>query len=428
MKPVDPQLREEILAAIDVDAAVALLQRIVQTPSITGGEAAVAQLLAEELRDAGADRVDAPEFAPGRCNTWGVLEGSDDTGKGLLLLGHIDTVHVKGWEQRWADTDRESPYAAAIVDGEMWGRGTSDQKAGVVAIVAAIRALRDAGVRLKQDVATLFVADEESGEHDSGYSDGIKALLPLFADGVLPSASFAIYTEPTTLQVYAAQMGFLTADIIIQGESSYFGTPWLGRDALRATHRLLSRLWEHSDELWQRAQHPLLGRAFLLVTGIEGGGYIAVPGECKISLIRKILPSEDLDEVREELNALLQRAAINDDVHATISYTAPRDHPVGGTPSEVALDDPALHRLRRITAAVRPGKGETQGAPYWSEMSFLQNELGIPAVYFAPGDITTAHTLEERVDVDEFVDAIRILALFIAEHCEIDDNDPTGKG
>lgn len=415
------RVRDRILDAIDPEAAVDLLRRAVRTPSITRDEAAVAELLADALRDAGADRVDAPEFAPGRRNAWGVVEGGDDSDGGLLLLGHIDTVHVRGWEKRWAGTERESPYGAAIVDGQMWGRGTSDQKAGVVAVVAALKTLRDAGLRPRRDVAAMFVADEESGEPDSGYSDGIKALLPLVKDGTLPSASFAIYTEPTTLQVYAAQMGFLTADITVAGESSYFGTPWLGRDALRAAHRLLDRLWEHSDELWQRASHPLLGRAFLLVTGIEGGGYIAVPGSCKLSLIRKILPHEDLDEVRGELDAVLRRAAINDSVHASITYTAPRDHAVGGTPSEAPLDDPALERLQRIAAEICPGKGEVQGAPYWSEMSFLQNELDIPAVYFAPGDITTAHALEERVSVDEFIDAVRILALFIAEHCGVHD-------
>jgi acetylornithine deacetylase len=413
--------RERILAAVDADAAVSLLSEAVRIPSVTGDEAAVAELLAGALREAGAARVDAPEFAPGRRNAWGVVEGSGGDGDGLLLLGHLDTVHVRGWEERWAGTERESPYGVAIVDGEMWGRGTADQKAGVVTVVAALKALRDAGLRPRNDVAALFVGDEESGEPGSGYSDGIKALLPLVEQGVLPSASFAIYTEPTTLQVYAAQMGFLTADITVHGRSSYFGTPWLGRDALRAAHRLLDRLWQHSDDLWQQAEHPLLGRAFLLVTGIEGGGYIAVPGECRISLIRKILPHEDLDAVRGELDALLRQAAINDAVEATITYTAPRDHAVGGTPSEAPLDTPALVRLQRIASEVRPGKGQAEGAPYWSEMSFLQKELGIPAVYFAPGDIKTAHTLEERVDVEEFLDAVRILALFIAEHCGIDE-------
>ena len=415
--------RKRILDAIDPDHAVDLLQRTVATRSVTGEEADVAELLADALRDAGVDDAATGEFAPGRRNAWGVVRGSEAAGDGLMLLGHIDTVHVRGWEERWQGTERQSPLAGTIVDGAMWGRGTADQKAGVVAIVEALRALRDAGLAPRRDVVAAFVGDEESGEPNSGYSDGIKALLPEIEAGRLPSASFAIYTEPTTLQVYAAQMGFFTADITVHGESSYFGTPWLGRDALRAAHRLLDRLWDYSDQLWERAEHPLLGRAFLLVTGIEGGGYIAVPGECRLNLIRKLLPHESLDDAKAELDGLLQQAAINDDVHASITYTAPRDHAVGGTPSETPPDTSAVRQLQQVVRTVAEDRGEIQGAPYWSEMSFLNNQLGIPAVYFAPGDITTAHTLEERVEVDEFVDAVRILALFIAEYCGVDDTD-----
>lgn len=414
-------VRDLILGAVDEPAAIDLLRRAVATPSVTGQETVIAQLFAEALLDSGADEANTPEFEPGRRNAWGVFRGTRRDAAGLMLLGHIDTVHVRGWETRWADTSRQSPFCAEVVDGAMWGRGTADQKAGVVAVISALQTLRHAGLRPQRDVVALFVGDEESGEPGTGYSDGIKALLPLVAEGRIPRTSFAVYTEPTTLQVYGAQMGFLIADITVHGESAYFGKPWLGRDALRATHRLLSRLWAYSDELWLSAEHPLLGHAFLLVTGIEGGGYVAVPGECKLSLIRKILPHEDLDAVRADLEARLQQAAIEDDVRTTIDFTAPRDHPVGGMPSEASLDNPAIAMLQRIAADLTRGRGGLEGAPYWSEMSFVQNELGIPAVYFAPGDIATAHTHEERVDVEEFLTAVRIFALFIAEYCGIDD-------
>lgn len=415
---LEPALRDRLLAAVDEEAATDLLRRLVQTPSITRDEGAVARLLGDELRNLGLERVEIPEFAPGRHNVIAVEPGQDD-GAGLLLLGHIDTVHVDGWADAWADTERESPYCAQIVDGEMWGRGTADQKAGIAAIVSALRALRQAGLRPRRPVVCAFVGDEESGEPESGFSDGIKAVLPQLLSGELPATDFAIYTEPTRMQIFAAQMGFLTADIDVIGESTYFGTPWLGRDAVRDAHRLLSRLWDHSTELWDNDTHELVGRPFLLVTGIEGGGYIAVPGRCRISLIRKLLPTETLDEARDALDSLLQRAAIEDGVRSQINYTAPRDHPVGGTPSEAPLSAKPIARLQRLIREVRPDRGEIEGAPYWSEMSFLQNELGIPAVYFAPGDISTAHTTNERVPMDEFHQAVAIFTLLIAEHCGV---------
>ena len=226
------------------------------------------------------------------------------------------------------------PFGAAIVEGELWGRGSGDMKAGIVTIIAALKAIHTAGLRPKGTIVALFVGDEESGLPDSGYSLGMRSAVERIKSGKIPHADFAIYTEPTKLKIYTAQMGFLTADITIRGKSAYFGTPWLGIDALRATHRLLSVLYDYTDAIWESSHHELLGRPFNLITGIEGGGYIAVPEKCTLSLIRKILPHESLEEVKQQLDGLVQKAAINEGIHVEIDYTAPRDHTVGGNPAE----------------------------------------------------------------------------------------------
>jgi len=70
--------------------------------------------------------------------------------------------------------------------------------------------------------------------------------------------------------------------------------------ALKAMHSVLSALWTHSSDLERRGSHNLVGRSFLLVTSIEGGGLIAVPEKCRLSLIRKLRPGEDLDHAREK--------------------------------------------------------------------------------------------------------------------------------
>jgi acetylornithine deacetylase len=93
-------------------------------------------------------------------------------------------------------------------------------------------------------------------------------------------------------------MGFFIADITLIGKSAYFGLPELGIDALKAAYEALSGLWTHSRELVRDRPHPLVGNAFLLVTTISGGGHIAVPERCEISLIRKLPPGDDLEEAR----------------------------------------------------------------------------------------------------------------------------------
>jgi len=413
-------LKLRLSRAIDRDAAVALLREAIHHDSVTGHEGDFAHFLARELEALDADRVTLREFAPARPNVWATRRGSGG-GRRLMFVGHTDTVHAHGWRERWASDPREDPWGAPVLDGEIWGRGAGDLKAGICTVLLALRALDRAGLRLEGDVVCAFVGDEESGEPGSGVSAGIKALIPLLRSGEVPPPDFAVYVEPTQLNVYAAQMGFLILDVRIQGKSAYFGVPELGIDALKGAHAVLSELWRYSDQLGVCARHPLVGSAFLLVTSIAGGGSIAVPGACSLSLIRKLLPSETLSTAREELESVI-RSALGPGLTVEFNYPAGRDHPVGGTPYETDPTQAPIEMLCRSLARVAPAHGQIEGAPYWSEASFLAS-LGIPTVYCAPGDIRNCHTHEERVSVDEFLSAIEAFGLFMAEFCGVEEID-----
>jgi acetylornithine deacetylase len=95
------------------------------------------------------------------------------------------------------------------------------------------------------------------------------------------------------------------------------------------------------------------------------------------------------------------------------SYSASRDHPLGGTPFESAPDEAHLSRLISSVRAIRPDRGKIEAAPYWSELPIFA-ALGIPGVYFAPGDIRICHTPEENVSLQDYYDGILALALFFA--------------
>ena len=399
---------------LDRNVAIKLLQGAIAHESITGNEANFVSFLQQHMNDLHLDPY-VSEFAEGRPNILGVRKG---TGGGPLLqiMGHTDTVHARGWSECWQGTERENPFGGAIVDGELWGRGAGDLKAGICTSLAALQLLDRAGITLKGDVAFAFIGDEESGEDGSGVSAGVKAWTQEVLAGAVARPDFTIYVEPTQLGIYPAQMGFFITDVTVTGKSAYFGVPEKGVDALKATHSILSAIWQHSDDIAARAEHELIGRAFVLVTGIEGGGYIAVPGECKFSLIRKLLPGESLDTASWELEAVIHEA-VGYGISVSFEYPAGRDHALGGSP---ALTDPNIEpvqKLRQAISEIFPGRGEISGAPYWSEMSFLVNEIGCPAVYCAPGDISNCHTLEERVNLDEYMAGILGFALFFINYC-----------
>ena len=408
-----------VARAVDGEAVVQLVREATSIPSVTPDEEAFARWAWRRMDESAAfDTAELVECEPGRPNVCGTAGGGP--GKSLLLAGHLDTVAAEDWMKHWRGTEREDPFGAHLIDGEIWGRGVADQKAGICAVIEAVRAFERAGLRPGGEVSMLFVCDEESGQPGSGLSAGMRAAVEGRA-GPRPAADFAVYTEPTTSAIYTAQMGFLIADVAYVGVSAYFGRPELGVDALKAGHSLLARLWDHSDELRSSVlAHELLGEAFLLVTSVSSGGNIAVPGRFELSLIRKVLPGESLDTAAEQIRSIAQEVGGEHGVDFTVEFSAPRDHRFGGTPDEVEADHPGVAALARSIETVTGEPARIEGAPYWSEKPFLR-DLHIPGVYFAPGDISNCHTPFERLAIDELVTATRTLACFIAEWCGVAD-------
>lgn len=407
---VGPDLIAKLRLALDEQGATELLAAAVSAASVTGNEARMVQVLRPVMERLNLSPI-VEEFSPGRPNIYGLRKGSSQGSK-LAFFGHTDVVHARYWEKYWKGTPQENPFKPVVIDGEMWGRGVADLKAGICASLMALDLVDKVGVNLNGELSFTFIGDEESGEPGSGVSAGIKAYSAAVMHKRFSVPDFAIYVEPSKLAIYPVQMGFFIADITLAGKSAYFGKPELGNDALKAAHQILSAIWAYSDIIAARQDHPLLARAFALVTKIEAGGLIAVPGECKLSLIRKLLPGEQLDDATLELEQVL-RSAVPQDIAIAIEYPAGRDHPRGGSPAGTDLSNESIALLTESVKAVRADAGNIEGAPFWSEMPFLTNEIKCPAVYFAPGDISICHTNFERVPLRDYFDAIVALAAFI---------------
>ncbi|WP_054309205.1 M20/M25/M40 family metallo-hydrolase [Mesorhizobium sp. 1M-11] len=411
-------LTGRLRAALDRDEALALFRGAVQRESITGNEANFVTYLQAKMYALGLTGLKTAEFLPGRPNIWAERKGAGQ-GKRLLFIGHTDTVHVDGWREHWSGTEREDPFGAPVIDDAVWGRGSGDLKAGISASLAALALLDRAGIKLAGDVAFAFIGDEESGQPGTGVSAGIKHFVSRIEAGEVERPDFTVYVEPTRLSVYPAQIGFFITDIAITGKSAYFGVPELGKDALRASHAAMTALWKHSDEVAARAEHKLVGRSFLLITGLTGGGYIAVPERCSLSLIRKLLPGESLDVAAADIKKAVRDAITDPEIQVEFSYPAGRDHALGGTAAEIDETAREVRMLSAEMAAAMAGRGIVEGAPFWSEQPFFVNRLGIPAVYCAPGDIRNCHTYEEHVDVEEYLAGVVGFAAFMARYCGV---------
>ncbi len=413
---------DRVAEAVDQKELVGLVLDAVRIPSITLQETAFAEWVSRQLAKGAWNRTRMEEVEPGRPNVYAETGGA--TGPSLVLAGHLDTVHADDWIREWKGSDRADPFVGHVSEGVIRARGVTDQKAGICSIIESVRAVDRAGYRLAGPLTGVFVCDEESGQPDSGLSIGMRAAVSRLFPDPERVPDFAIYTEPTTGAIYTAQMGFLIADVTLSGKSAYFGTPEQGIDALRAGHRLLSELWRHDETLRAGSPHELLGHRFLLVTGVDAGGSIAVPGNFRLSLIEKLLPGDDLDLKADLLRRIVEEVSEQCGVIADVAFTAPRDHCVGGTPDEVSPDHPGVSRLMESIKRTTGRRARIEGAPYWSEKPLLR-AAGIPGVYFAAGDIATCHTPFERLPIEELVSVTRSLAHFVASWCGVEE---AGKG
>ncbi len=417
------QLNAALASAQDCNADIALLRDALAVESVTGNETPFARFLEARLRELGL-HTHRDEFLEGRESVWGASNGMK-AAPNLMIVGHTDVVHTRGWEEHWQDDPRADPFAGIEKDGHVWGRGASDLKGGICAAIAGLRLLNKAGLELAGGVTLAFIGDEESGEPGTGVSAGAKDLVRRVGSGEIAKPAFAIYVEPTGLDVYTAQIGFFIAEVAVTGKTAYFGTPERGVDALKAAHEILSRIWAHEEELGAGPVHELVGASSILVTSISCGGFIAVPGRCTLTLIRKLRPGEDIDEAVARFEAAAAAADLDEGISVSISYPAGRDHGKGGSPVEIARDTPAALLLQACVKQTRPEAGRIGGAPYWSEMPFLVKGIGCPAVYCAPGDIAVAHTYEERIEIGEYLSAVRSFALFAARFCGLKTNHPS---
>jgi acetylornithine deacetylase len=375
--------------------SVALTRALVQidsgNPSLVPGapgEGAIARFLARVLQSWGLT-VELHEAAPGRPNV--VARIGTGRGRSLMFNGHLDVVGVDGMIH--------PPFDAEERDGRLFGRGSSDMKAGVAAMcAAAARAAADGA--LPGEIVVTAVVDEEFE------SLGTRALV---ARGVRADA--AIVTEPTKLAIMPAHKGFVWLDVLLQGRAAH-GSRWdIGVDAIRHAGLLLAELDRIDSEVLPARRHPLLGRPSVHASLIEGGaGMSTYPERCLLRLERRTLPGEDVEDVVAEIEAACARVRARRPTFAA-------DVTVGVTqsPSDVETDAPIVRALdaalRRCGEAVR-----VDGMSAWTDAAIL-NDAGIPAVCFGPGDITLAHAAEEYVIIDEIERATTVLTSLARQWC-----------
>lgn len=354
------------------------------------GEAEIGAYVAEKLMELGLE-VTTNEIAPGRVNVTGMLKGSGG-GRSLLLNGHLDTVGVDGMTI--------DPFGGELRDGRVYGRGAQDMKGSLAAMIAAAKAILDAGISLRGDLLITGVADEEHS------SIGTEALVKQFkADG-------AIVTEPTDMHLCRAHRGFIWFEVETIGRAAHGSRYAEGLDANMRMGRFLAELEKLGQELLQRKPHELAGPPSLHAALLQGGTEISTYADrCTLKIERRTVPGETVEVATAELREIVDRLAEQDSTFkATLKATFWRE------PFEVTSEARIVQIMdKALDERLGYHPGHT-GQTFWTDAALIA-EAGMETVLLGPKGCGL-HSAEEWVEMDSVIDLAYVLAETAIQYCE----------
>jgi len=327
----------------------------------------------------------------------GVLRGTGG-GRSLLLNAHVDTV-LPGDEARWT----HPPFSGALVDGEVWGLGACDMKAGLVACLYAVLAVQDAALELRGDIVLAATVGEESG--------GAGAIG--YALDAAPTDA-AIVSEPTGLAIAPAHAGAAQWRVTLEGRAAHACLRETGVSAIERFVSLHEFLYEYERARIASVRHALFANVRnpvpLNVGIVQGGEWaIAVPDRVTVEGRLGMVPGEDLDTVCDDFAAQLAEWADADewlrDHRPVVEWSGVRF-----APSEVPADHDLVETAAAAFESTQAQRPEITGMTYGTDMTHFNRVAGIPTILFGPGDMALAHRNDERVPVEQLHAATGVLA------------------
>lgn len=339
---------------------ITLLQRMIQTPSISGQEDAVCTLLEQWMK--------AEDIAVHRVgnNLWAECGEGPET---MLLNAHIDTVKPSASYTR-------DPFGGECDGTTIYGLGANDDGGSVIAMLATFLDIYRHPIAGKRIILTLTAEEENSGRH------GIEMLLP-----EIGHVDYAIVGEPTSLEMAVAERGLMVIDGEAKGKAGHAAR----EEGVNALYIALDDIQTLRNYEFEKVS-PFLGKVKMTTTMIQAGTqHNVVPDTCKFVVD---IRSNGLYS-NEEIHAMLQPL-----VQSTLTPRSTRLNATS-TPIETAI-------VQRAKALGIP----LYGSPTLSNMALLS----CPKVKFGPGDSSRSHTADEYIHIDEIQQAITLLKKLLIQN------------
>ncbi|MFP8958439.1 ArgE/DapE family deacylase [Natrialbaceae archaeon A-CW3] len=426
MRPadVDPAVLERVESAVEdcSDELLSFAADLVAIRSIPGDEGPAQERVRERLEAFGLaveeihptdvkdleshDEYIEPETPYGdRPNLLATRPGTGD-GPSLLFNGHVDVV-PEGDRDAWSF----DPFAGSVEDGRLLGRGASDMKGGVAAMIFAVAALERAGIELAGDLSINTVIEEEYG--------GSGGTLASVLAGV--DADAVVIPEPTDFDTWIANDGVSYFRVTVEGKGAHAAETDAGVNAvskLLPIYHALEALHDERkttvhDELFEEWHEHTVS---LNLGTIRGGEWVSS------------VPDEAILEARISHAPAETRAEIHDVVERTVSEAAAGDpwlaeHPPDvewfgwrGSSAKVDPGEPIVEAVERVVDDVLGRESHAKGFPGGIDTRFFVNEADTPAICFGPGAYNI-HGTDEYLPVEELEEVTLALAILAMEWC-----------
>ena len=393
----------------DIKKMFEMFPEVAQIPSI-GEEGLDMPLMTEDkftYEQLMASEYDRLKSYNDRPNIVATLKGKGN-GRSLIVNGHIDTVPV-GNRAAWT----KDPFGAEICDGKLYGRGAVDMKGGIATMLGAAQIISDLQIPLSGDLIYETVVNEE---HAGG------GALGCVAAGI--TADAAIIAEPTgenSNVVLDGNGGGVYWEVRIKGKEAHAGSRWqdgkqFGVSANEKAAVIIGRLIELEKEL--NKEQTLMS---LCVGKLHGGTYsTATAPECVINGVAYFSPllgtgKDGIIKVKK----LIKEAVLNT-----------KDSWLESNPPSILFqhyDDAYLlpEDKRMIRNFVADAVSDVLGKPVvFSQLPggcdarHFGNQAGIPAVVYGPGSIAQAHSTDEYIDIESYIECVKVLTVAIYRWCK----------
>lgn len=401
---------------------IKILSDIVAIETVDRNEEDVANYLAALLDEYGIESKVIPTGIPGRANLIAEIGSGSPV---LAISGHMDVVSA-GNAEAWTS----DPYTLTERDGKLFGRGATDMKGGLAALVIAMIEIKEQGLLEKGTLRLLATYNEENGAVGS---------IQLEDAGYLTDVDAIVIGEPTTGMIHPSHKGSMNFVVSSRGKSVHSSRPRGGINAIdplmdfalafkeafrEATKDISFGQLDFSpvlnlygavegDEAGNQELDQLLKQPTFNVTVFRGGDQVnTIPDHAEVVFNIRTVPEFDNEAVKDVFNKVYQ-AFLDKGADFDLQLTLDLKPLNGGVDSDlVQLTKSLGATYLNQDLAVVPMTGGTDGA------NFVANKpAGYPIIIFGPGS-TTSHQIDEYVDKDEYLTFVNLYIDLLATYLE----------